>query len=369
MASAQGRAGSSLLARLKGGIDLSFMLGRSYVGLSIGASSVKLVELRKKSNSWMMTAYANIPVEEVISDQREVVNAANIAYAIQEALTATKVKSKEVCSSLVGSGVIIKNITISVNNKKELEDQVYWEAEQYIPFDINDVVIDYQTIREIKKNEFEVVVVAVKNDYIDQYLGVIEEAGLQTRVMDVEVFALQNCFESNYTVPSNEAVLIADIGAMSTKVTICADGSPLFTKDAPYGGINVTNEIQRELKLPTFVDAETLKISETLPQEVSEIVSRMCHVLGTELKRSIDFYNASNLGPPVSTVYLSGGGSRAQGMLPIVQEYVGVPVQVVNPFERIQGDPKKMSQEYLDSIAPEAVIPIGLAIRARDKTT
>jgi type IV pilus assembly protein PilM len=366
MASAQGRAGS-FLARLKGGIDLSFVMGKSYVGLSIGASSVKIVELRKKSNSWMMTAYANIPVEEVLSDQREVINATNLTFAIKEALAASKVKAKEVCSSLVGSGVIIKNLTIAVANKKELEDQVYWEAEQYIPFDISDVVIDYQTIRESKTNEFEVVVVAVKNDYMDQYVGVIEESGLQLRVMDVEVFALQNCFESNYTVPPNEAVLIADIGAMSTKVTICADGAPLFTKDAPYGGITVTNEIQRELKLATFVDAESLKTSETLPQEVAEIVSRMCHVLGTELKRSIDFYNASNLGPPVSAVYLSGGGARAQGMIPVVQEYVGVPVQIVNPFERIQGDPKKMSQEFLDSIAPEAVIPIGLAIRARDK--
>jgi type IV pilus assembly protein PilM len=352
---------------LKGGIDLSFALGRSYVGLSIGASSVKLVELKKKSNSWMLTAYANIPVEEVLSDQREVVNAANLVFAIKEAMTATKVKAKEVCSSLVGSGVIIKNLTISVNNKKELEDQVLWEAEQYIPFDISDVAVDFQTVREGKTNEFEVVIAAVKHDFLDQYVGVIEEAGLKARVMDVEVFALQNCFESNYTIPPNEAVLIADIGAMSTKVTICADGAPLFTKDAPYGGTTVTHEIQRELKLATLVDAEALKISETLPQEVAEIVSRMCHVLGTELKRSIDFYNASNLGPPVSAVYLSGGGSRAQGLLPIVQEYVGVPVQIVNPFERIQGDPKKMSQEYLDSIAPEAVIPIGLAIRARDK--
>ncbi len=368
MASAQGRAGSSVLARLQEGLNFSFSFGRSYVGLSIGASSVKLAELKRKGNSWMLSSFVNIPVEEVLSEQREIINPEMLIDAIKEAFATSKAKAKDVCSSLVGSGVIIKNLTIAVNNKKELNDQVLWEAEQYIPFDINDVVVDFQVIKEAKTNEFEVIIVAVKNDFLDQYVAVIEDSNLVPSVMDVEVFALQNCFESNYTIPTNEAVLIADIGAMSTKVTICSDGAPLFTKDAPYGGLTVTQEIQRELKLPTLVDAEALKVSENLPQEVAEIVSRMSNVLGTELKKSIDFYNASTLGPPVSSIYLSGGGSRATNLLRTIEEYVSLPVLLVNPFERIQGDPKKMSQEYLDSIAPEAVIPIGLAIRARDKS-
>jgi len=368
MASAQGRAGSSVFARLKDGLNLSFSLGKSYVGLSIGASSVKVVELKKTGSSWMLTNYANIPVEEVITDQREVINPEMIIDAIKEAIATTKIKTKEVASSLAGSGVIIKTLTVTVAKKSELPDQVKWEAEQYIPFDPNDVVIDYQVIKQNKDTEYDVIVAAVKNDFIDQYLAVIEDSNLIPKVMDVEVFALQNCFESNYTIPSNQAVLIADIGALSTKIAICADGAPLFTKDAPYGGLGVTQEIQRELKLPTLVDAEALKVSESLPQEVAEIVQRMCHALGTELKKSIDFYNASTLGPPVSAVYLCGGGSRALNMLQVVGEYVGVPVSMVNPFERIQGDMKKLSQEYLDSIGPEAVIPIGLAIRSRDKT-
>ena len=129
----------------------------------------------------------------------------------------------------------------------------------------------------------------------------------------------------------------------------------------------VTNEIQKELKLPSLLDAEALKVSANLPHEVSEIAARICHVLGTELKKSIDFYTASSLGPPVSAVYLSGGGSRAEHLPKIVEDYVGLPVIILNPFEKIAVNSKKIPEEIQQLIASEAVIPIGLAIRSGDK--
>ena len=368
MASAQGGAGSNFFARLTSGLNFSFSSGGACVGLSIGASSIKIAELRRKGkDQWTLLHFASVALNGAFSEQREIVNSDAVVGAIQSALSSSKIKAKEVCSSIAGSGVIIKNLNLVVTDMKELNDQVFWEAEQYIPFDISEVAVDYQVIKKTKDNQVEVILVAVKRELLDQYVSVIEGAKLSPKIMDVEVFALQNCFEVNYPVTSHEAVMLVDVGALSTKTVICSGGTPFFTKDAPYGGQMITQEIQRELKLPTFMDAETLKTSGNLPHEVGEIVARMSHVLATELKKSIDFYTASSLGPPVSAVYLSGGGSKAFLLSKTIEEYVKLPVVFLNPFENVIPNSKNLSQDYLDIIFQEAIIPIGLAIRAGDK--
>jgi type IV pilus assembly protein PilM len=367
MASAHGGAGSSLFSRLISGLNFSVGSKGAPIGLSIGASSIKVAQLKKTKNSWRLEKYAMVPLPDFPGEHREITNAVSMVQAIQETMDQAQIKSKEVCSAIVGSGIIIKNLTLTITDMKELQDQVFWEAEQYIPFDMSEVVVDFQVIKQGKDDQVEVILVAVKKDYLEQYMGVIEEAQLKPKIMDAEIFALQNVYETNYPVTDTEATLLADIGALSTKITICAGGVPYFTKDAPFGGVAITNEIQRELRLPSAGDAESLKISGNLPHEVNEVVARMCHVLGTELKKSIDFYSASSLGPPISGILLSGGGSRAAHMSKIIEDNTGIPTQILDPFMRIEVDPKQFSSDYLTTIAPEAAIPIGLAIRAGDK--
>ena len=337
------------------------------MGISIGASSVKVVELKKQGKGWMFSAFASTPIENAFSDQREIINPQAITAAIRDAASQAKVSGKEVCVSVSGSGVIIKTLTITVGDMKELDEQVHYEAMQYMPFEENDVALDYQVIRTLKENQVEVIIVAVKNDVLEQIRDIVEAAKLKISVIDVEVFALQNCFELNYDIPENQSVMLADIGAMSMKTVICAEGVPLFTKDSPYGGAMVTQEIQRELKLPSLMDAEALKVSGNLPQEVAEIVARTSHTIGSELKKSLDFYNASSVGPPVSVLYLSGGASRAPGLPEVIADYVGMPVEFLNPLERVGWNEKKLTGEYLGSISPEAAVPMGLALRSRDK--
>jgi type IV pilus assembly protein PilM len=363
MASAQGGADSGGAA---GFFSALFGSGGSYVGLNIGASNVKVVQLKKRGKGWEFVSFGSSPIEGAISEQREIVSPQVVVSAIKEACAQARITSKDVCASVGGSGVIIKTITVTVADIKELNDQVLWEAEQYIPFDINDVAIDYEVIRTISKEQFDVLVVAVKKDLLDQTCSSIQAAKLKLNVVDVESFALQNCFEANYDMPGDHSVLIADIGALGMKTVICSNGHPLFLKDAPYGGMMVTQEIQRELKLPSLMDAEALKTSENLPQEVSEIIVRNSHMLGSEIKKSIDFYRASSAGPPVTVVYLSGGAARSPDIQETIREYVGLPVEFLNPFERIRGG-SKASPEFLESIAWEVAVPIGLAMRSRDK--
>ena len=367
MSSAQGGAGRSLFSRLSSGLNFAFSGGGSCVGLSIGASSVKLVELKKKKDSWSLIKYASSPLSEFTNDGREILNSVTVVRAIQECIQNSKISTKNVCSAVLGTGLIVKNLSLVVEDMKELQDQVSWEAEQYIPFDISEVVLDYQVVSKGKDNQVDVLLVAVKKNYLEQYMGMIEEAKLNPFIMDAELFALQNTFESNYSVSKTESMLLADVGAISTKIVICSGGNPHLVKDASFGGNMITQEIQRELKLSSMQDAESLKISGNAPHEVSEIVARFGHVLGTELKKSIDFYTASSLGPPIAGVLLSGGASRAPNLSSIIEEYSQLPVQLLNPFQKISGDSKSFNDDFLMSIAPEAVIPIGLAIRAGDK--
>jgi len=363
MSAAQGRAVGGLFGRFQSGMNFSFAGGRSAVGLSIGASSVKVVELKKNRQQWSILSYATIPLSAAAGEHREISNPSAMVGAIQEVLKQAGIKSKDVCSAIAGSGLIIKNLMITVSNMKELQDQVFWEAEQYIPYDITEVVIDYQVMGEPKGDQVEVVLVAVKKDFLEQYMGVIQQAKLIPKIMDTELFALQNSFEANYSISSTESVLLADVGALSTKIVICGNGTPFFTKDVPFGGISVTQEIQKELNLPNIRDAEALKVSPNVPQEVKDVVERTGKNLAGEIKKAIDFYTASSLGPSVTKVFISGGGSRMEGLTKIVREVTSKPCEYLNPFQEILIQMKGFTGD-IQSFAPEAVIPIGLAIRA-----
>ena len=363
MSAAQGRAGSGLLDRLRSGMNFSFGGGGSLVGLSIGASSIKVAELKKKKKQWALIKYASVSLDSIPGEHREISNPASVIQTIQSALKLAGITSKNVCSAIAGSGLIIKNLMITITNMKELQDQVFWEAEQYIPYDITEVVIDYQVIGEKKGDQVEVILVAVKKDFLEQYMSVIEQAKLTPKIMDTELFALQNTFEANYSISPAESVLLADVGAFSTKIVICGNGIPYFTKDAPFGGIAVTQEIQKELNLPRPEDAEALKVSKNLPQEVRDVLSRTGQNLAGEIKKAIDFYSASSLGPPITQVLLSGGGSRMDSLSRLVRDQTSIPCDYLNPFQKVTAELKDFTGDVA-SIAPEVVIPMGLAIRA-----
>lgn len=341
-------------------MNFSFGGGRTAIGLSIGASSIKVVELKKKKKNWHLLKYASISNEDLLGEHREISNPNVAITSIQAVIKEAGITSKNVCSAVAGSGLIIKNLIVTVASMKELQDQVFWEAEQYIPYDITEVVIDFQVIGEPKGDQVEVILVAVKKDFLEQYMSVIEESKLHPKIMDTELFALQNAYEANYSISSTEAALLADVGAVSTKIVICANGIPYFTKDAPFGGVAVSQEIQKELNLPRLQDAEALKVSANLPQEVRDVLGRTGQNLAGEIKKAIDFYSASSLGPPVTHVYLSGGGSRIDNLVRMVKDYTSIPCEPLNPFQEVEMGLKDFSGD----INPEVVIPMGLAIRA-----
>jgi type IV pilus assembly protein PilM len=363
MASAQGRAGNSFLELLRTGVVFSLFGDSSAVGLSIGASSIKIAEMKRKGRVWKLIAYSSLPLAEAMTELREITNPAQLVNLIQNVVKNAGIKTKNVCSALAGSGLIIKNLSVTVNNMKELQDQVFWEAEQYIPYDISEVVIDFQVIGEPKGNQVDVVLVAVKKDFLEQYMSVISDSKLVPKIMDAELFALQNIYEYNYDYSNTESAMLVDVGAASTKIVICSGGVPYFTKDASYGGNYVTQEIQRELNLARPQDAEALKVSANLPQEVRDVLSRTCHVLASEIKKASDFYSASSLGPPIFKIYFTGGGSRVEMLLSAVNEQTGIPCEYLNPFKFVDVSIKGLAGNTA-AILPEVAVPMGLALRA-----
>lgn len=352
-------ATTSIWSRLVGG-------GETAVGLSIGTSSIKIVELKRAGNAWRLLHFgvAQLPDEVVVN--REIVNPIAVTDAMRTLASQIKLKTKNVCTSLSGTSMIIKRMQLDVPNIKELQDQVFWEAEQYLPFDVSEVVMDYQLLSRSKDSKADVLLIAVKKSTLESYMQTVEDAGLKPSVVDADYFALQNLFEANYPASPSEAVALIDIGASSLKLVIVQNGIPIFTKDSALGGRNLTAEIQRHLNLP-FADAEALKLSgpgAAVPQEVLDLTQVANENFATEIKRSLDFYDASSTGAPVGYVLLSGGAAKQNGLSKMVEDISGKPTQIINPFNSVTYDPAIFTPDYIAQIGAIAAVPIGLAIRA-----
>jgi type IV pilus assembly protein PilM len=344
---------------------LSSLGKSSNLGLDIGSSSLKLAELKKQGSTFVLTHFAQVPLPEDAIQNREILNAIAVGDAIRSAVDEVNPKVKMVAASVGGSSLIVKKMMVEVDNPKELDDQVLWEAEQYIPFDISDVVVDYQQISEVTGKQADVLLAAVKKDVLESMIAVIEDSGLKASVVDADFFALYNCFEVNYPDKLGNTVAIIDIGASSTKLLIASDGSPIFTKEAALGGRTLTHEIAKHLKL-SISDAEALKIgdqTQSVPQEVSELMNIASENFAIEIKRSIDFYNASSAGAPVQELLITGGNLFIPGLLKLIEERTGLPTSEFDPFAAIEVDSGAIDEDFLKAIRPIASVSIGLAAR------
>ena len=337
------------------------------VGLSIGSSSVKLIELKRAGKLWKLMHFGMVHLPEDAILDREIVNTIAVTESIKTLVNQMKLKNKQVCSSISGSSVIVKKIQLEIHNEKEIQEQIFWEAEQYLPFDVNEVVMDYQILTKKKGPQKDIMLVAVKKTALESYKGCIEEAGLKVSIMDIDFFALQHLYELIYPPRSHEAVAVVDIGANSMKMVVICEGIPIFTKDTPLGGSHLTAEIKQKLNL-SYVDAETLKVGGSqdgsLPQEVSDLINVAIENFSIEINKSLDFYHASSVGPQISCLLLTGGGSKLEGLPESFEESLGLPTQLINPFYTVTYDAKVFTQEYLNKIASLAAIPVGLAVRA-----
>ena len=343
---------------------------KNCIGIDIGASSVKLCQLRATKQGFALMSFGLVPLPSEAVVDGALMNSPRIVEAIQELVAAHKIKHKQVAISVSGHSVIIKKIPLPQMSREELEESIQWEAEQFIPFDIHDVNIDVQIVnpKSAQQGQMDVVLVAAKKDLVNEYTSVIAEAGLQPVICDVDAFAIQNMFEANYEVVAGQTVALVNVGASKTNINIVAGGIPSFTRDLTIGGNAFTEEIQKQMNL-TFEEAEALKMGGrerrdadvVIPADVERALQTVAENLTSEVQRSIDFYAATSADPPPSQIHLVGGTARLPALARAMEKRLGATIQISDPFRRIQVDAQ--NSDYLKSFGPAAGVAVGLALR------
>lgn len=339
---------------------------RETVAIDIGSSSVKLLQLREQKGGYQLVSVGIMPLPAEAIVDNTLMDSSSIVETIKTLIKDLDITAGNAVSSISGNAVIIRKIVLPIMEQEELEEKIQWEAEQYIPFDINDVNIDFQILGQDPNDpsRMNVLLVASKKDIVNDYIAVFNETGLKLAVVDVEAFAVQNAFEINYDVFPEEVVSLVNIGANIMNLNVVKDGISIFTRDVQTGGSLYTDEIQKQFGVSSE-EAERIKISGECPDpgKLRDIISRLNETLALEMRRSLDFYNSTATEGKISRVILSGGAAKTPLLPDAVSQRLGVPVEIMNPFQKVQCSEKEFDLAYLEGIAPLVTVAMGLATR------
>jgi type IV pilus assembly protein PilM len=345
-----------------------FSRAKSLVGLDIGSSAVKVVELKEmgKGRGYQLQNVGIEPLSPEAIVDGAIMDAGLVIEAIQKALGGRKVKAADVAIALSGHSVIIKKISIPATSEEELAEVIPWEAEQYIPFDVEDVNLAYQVLKGGGSDgNMDVLLVAAKKDKIHDYTSVVTQAGRNPVLVDVDVFALQNCFEMNYDADESEGVALVNVGASTTNVAIVKGATSIFWRDISVGGNHYNDALRKEMNI-TFEQAETLKRGQSVdgvaPDKLPAILASVNDFIGGEIQKTIDFFKNTTPGESIARMVLAGGSARVPHLRESLAERFGVAVEPLNPFNRVQIG-KGISPETLDELSPSVSIAVGLASR------
>jgi type IV pilus assembly protein PilM len=347
-----------------------FSKTKPIVGLDIGSSAVKAVELRPSGKSYKVTAFAVEPVPPDSIVDGAIIDGTAVAEVIRRLFENKAFKSKDVAASLSGNAVIVKKINLPVMTEADLGESILWEAEQYIPFDVQDVNLDYQILDagtgENSKGTMDVLLVAAKKEKIADYTGVIAQAGRTPVIVDVDAFALQNAYEANYGIDPEAVVVLLNAGASAININIVSGDQSLFTRDISIGGNAYTEAVQKELNLP-FESAEQLKKGQTVTgigaHDVHPVLHAMTENVLLEVQKTFDFFKATAASDRIDRIVLSGGASRVDGFAAALQERFGSAVDFFDPFRTIGFEPGRFGVTDPDNVLPTAAVAVGLALR------
>jgi type IV pilus assembly protein PilM len=349
--------------------ELLFRRTKGLVGLDIGSSAVKAIELKPAGKGYKVGAIGVEPVPPDSIVDGAIIDSAAVSDAIRRLFANKQFKAKDVAASLSGNSVIVKKITLPVMSEQELAESIYWEAEQYIPFDIQDVNLDYEIIDPgtgpESQGAMEVLLVAAKKDKIADYTGVITQAGRTPVVVDVDAFALQNAFEANYGFEPTQVVVLLNAGASAININILTGGQSVFTRDVSMGGNAFTEAVQKELNLP-FDAAEDVKKGQSVDgvtyDDARPVLKAMTDNVLLEVEKTFDFFKATAASDHIDRIVLSGGGSRVEGFVESLRERFNTAVEPFDPFRQIAFDTKKLNASA-EEMAPLAAVALGLALR------
>jgi len=345
-----------------------FKKKKDLLGVDIGSSAVKVVQLRESRGLYHLkkVGFALLPHDAIVDNS--IMDSTAVVEVLRNLVQELKIGTKSVATSISGHSVIIRKIQLPVMTEEELEWSIQFEAEQYIPFEISEVNLDFQILGPDSGDptQMNVILVAAKKDFVNDHIAIFRECGLTPEVMDVDCFAVQNAFELSYGVAGEEIVALINLGASAINVNVLKGGASVFTRDIQVGGGMFNEEIQKQLGLSTEA-AERAKIAgggEGVDvATLREIMEGAADNLAQEIQRSLDFFSATSADEKVQKIILTGGCSKVENIRTVLATRLGVDVDVMNPFRLVQVNGKDFDADYLESVGPMFSVAVGLAMR------
>lgn len=340
------------------------------VGLDIGSRSFKAAEITETKNGRKLKRFGIVDIPQGVIEDGTINDPETAAESIRRLFKTYGIKENNVAVSIGGYSVIVKKINVQTMSEEQLQETIHFEAEQYIPFDISDVNLDFQILGENESNpgQMGVFLVAAKKDMINDYINLINLAGLNPCIVDVEAFALQNIFEANYDLQSENVALI-DIGASKTSLNILKNNSSVFMRDVSLGCVQINQKIMSLLDC-SYEKAEQYKLGsggdEISGDDLNGIISAVVTDWCTEIRRALDFFYSTYPDDKVSRIYLSGGGGNIAEFRNLLASEASAQVEMINPFRNLNVEEKSFDMEFINQIAPQAAISAGLALRKVD---
>ena len=342
---------------------------KTVVGVDIGSSSIKVVGLKRASgDGYELEALGIDPIPHDAIVDGVIVSKSVVSETIDRIFKRNQIRNTRVTTSVSGHSVIVKMVTLPAQNEAELDEAIQWEAEQYIPFDISDVNLDYQVLRSTpEQKKIEVLLVAAKRDQITGQTEVISMAGKKPVLVDVDAFALQNAYETNYQPEPSTIAALLNIGSATMNISIVHGSEFLFTRDVSMGGNHYTQALQDEFSI-SFEEAEKYKREEAPSAELEErttsVLESTSEILTLEVQKTFDYFRTTVHSDEIGELYLSGGAGRTKGLRDYLGRRFELPVRILDPFRRVRALPDLHPPDLLSSLAFDFSIAVGLALRS-----
>ncbi len=349
-----------------------FFSNKKIVGLDLGTSSIKLSEMTiNKNGTATLENFTFISTPSEALSNNEIVDSFLLGEVIKSGLKENKFTRKNVCVGMWGTAAMVKKISMPKVDPKLLRDQIKYEAQQYLPFEISQVTLQYHVLPFATQQDLmDVLIIAGQNEFVTKYVEIVRYAGLRPTIIDVSCLALSNIFEFNYG-KLNEPVALFNFGNNSTQFVVVFRGEVIFARDIPVGGFHFTNEISKSMGV-TLEEAESLKISGAQTKESPEGTRTSMDVaidyVTEEVKNSIEFYTSSGGDLQITKAFFTGGASLTVGLIDHLQKELKISFEEMNPLLKIQSNNKKLSSQYLKEISPFMSVSLGLGLRQTGDT-
>jgi type IV pilus assembly protein PilM len=340
-----------------------FSRERTCVGLDIGANSIKVVEVERRDDAARVVRFGETALPPDVIVDGEIMDRQVVIDAIRELYASCGISRRRVVTGVHGRGVIVKKIVMDRMTREEAGDAIQWEAEQHVPYDPNDVSLDFQILDvDMGPRQMQVLLVAAKRDHVLQRAEIIREAGLTLDAVEVNCFALHNLLEACSGNQPGETIALLNIGADITNVVVARDGLPLYTQDLSFGGMSFLQTIQ---KAHCLSREEALAALRDAPRgiDLQGALEELAADLSASLDKALNYLRSSGEAERIDRILVCGGGARIEGLGAILTNHQSVPVSLLDPLAKLAGERRGSSGDDGETHSAGLAVGIGLALR------